>query len=46
MSFNAMEHWGMITYREEAMLFEPRVNSEADKEWTAILTAHEISHQV
>ena len=46
MIFNGMEHWGMVTYRESGMLYEEGVSSEADKEWTAILIAHELSHQV
>lgn len=44
--FNAMEHWGMVTYREAGMLYEEGVSSEADKEWTALLISHELSHQV
>ena len=46
MIFNAMEHWGMITYRETSMFFEKGVSSEADREWIAIIVAHELSHQV
>ena len=46
MIFNAMEHWGMITYREAGMLYEVSVSSEADKQWIAIIVAHELSHQV
>ncbi|KAF3832216.1 hypothetical protein F7725_025881 [Dissostichus mawsoni] len=29
----AMENWGLITYRETALLFNPDVSSNGDKEW-------------
>ena len=45
MSFNAMEHWGLITCREESMFYEEGVSSASDMEWTAVLVAHETSHQ-
>ncbi|KAL4228896.1 hypothetical protein ACF0H5_011936 [Mactra antiquata] len=45
MSFSGMEHWGLITYRESAMLYEEGVSSLDDKEWITIITAHEIAHQ-
>lgn len=41
----AMENWGLVTYRESCMLFDP-ANSPADrKEIVAAVIAHELSHQ-
>ncbi|MFH0852841.1 MAG: M1 family metallopeptidase, partial [bacterium] len=40
----AMENWGAITYRESALLINEHA-SVADKEWVALVTAHEIAHQ-
>ncbi|KAK3776842.1 hypothetical protein RRG08_024616 [Elysia crispata] len=40
----AMENWGLITYRETAMLYDPAVSSESDKEYVAIVIAHELAH--
>nr|CAB3243182.1 endoplasmic reticulum aminopeptidase 2-like [Phallusia mammillata] len=41
----AMENWGLITYRETAILYDPLTSGISDKEWVAIVIAHEISHQ-
>ncbi|GFR83304.1 aminopeptidase N [Elysia marginata] len=41
----AMENWGLITYRETAMLYEPGVSNEANKERIAIVVSHELAHQ-
>ncbi|KAJ8317988.1 hypothetical protein KUTeg_003079 [Tegillarca granosa] len=41
----AMEHWGLITYRETAMLFDPREASSANKQRVAVVVAHELAHQ-
>ncbi|KAI4800388.1 hypothetical protein KUCAC02_013271 [Chaenocephalus aceratus] len=40
----AMENWGLITYRETALLFNPDVSSNGDKEWVATVIAHELAH--
>ncbi|KAM6946022.1 alanyl (membrane) aminopeptidase-like b [Aplochiton taeniatus] len=41
----AMENWGLITYRESALLYEEGVSSIDDKEWIAMVIAHELAHQ-
>ncbi len=41
----AMENWGAITYRESALLFDEKSSSAANKQWVAIVIAHEIAHQ-
>lgn len=42
----AMENWGLITYREVAMLYEPGVSSIGNKESVTSVIAHELAHQV
>lgn len=41
----AMENWGCVTYRETALLYDPKKSSAAAKEWIAIVVAHELAHQ-
>ncbi|KAK3602015.1 hypothetical protein CHS0354_027018 [Potamilus streckersoni] len=44
-SAGAMENWGLITYRETAMLYEPGVASESNLQRVAVVVAHELAHQ-
>ena len=41
----AMENWGAITYRESALLVDPDHSSLGNKQWVALVIAHEIAHQ-
>lgn len=41
-----MENWGLITYREAALLYEEGVSSPLDKQAVAHLIARELAHQV
>ncbi len=41
----AMENWGAITYRESALLVDPANSSTMNKQWVALVIAHEIAHQ-
>lgn len=41
----AMENWGAITYRESALLVDEKNTSFANKQWVALVVAHEIAHQ-
>eukprot|EP01095_Lingulamoeba_sp_RSL-Kostka_P011748 TRINITY_DN4557_c0_g1_i2.p1 TRINITY_DN4557_c0_g1~~TRINITY_DN4557_c0_g1_i2.p1 ORF type:complete len:672 (+),score=285.29 TRINITY_DN4557_c0_g1_i2:90-2105(+) len=41
----AMENWGLITYRETALLVDPISTSAATKQWVALVVAHEEAHQ-
>ncbi|XP_046980763.1 aminopeptidase N-like [Schistocerca americana] len=41
----AMENWGLITYRETAMLYEPGVSTNSNKQSVATVVAHELAHQ-
>lgn len=40
----AMENWGAITYRETALLVDSELSSTANKQWVALVIAHEIAH--
>jgi len=41
----AMENWGLITYRETALLFKDGVSSASNRERIAIVVSHELAHQ-
>lgn len=44
-SAGAMENWGLVTYRETALLFAPNVSSNSNKLRIAQVIAHELAHQ-
>lgn len=41
----AMENWGAVTYRESALLVDPEHSSHQNKQWVALVIAHELAHQ-
>lgn len=41
----AMENWGLITYRESALLTDPNNRSTGTEQYVSIVVAHELSHQ-
>eukprot|EP00795_Rhopilema_esculentum_P003842 gene3842-15137_t len=41
----AMENWGLITYRETALLYSPGKSSESNKQRVAVVVSHELVHQ-
>nr|XP_040221257.2 aminopeptidase N-like [Anopheles coluzzii] len=41
----AMENWGLVTYREQALLFNPAVSTYRGKTNVATTIAHEYAHQ-
>lgn len=41
----AMENWGLVTYRESALLFDPLSSSSGNKERVVTVIAHELAHQ-
>ncbi|XP_073716460.1 endoplasmic reticulum aminopeptidase 1b [Misgurnus anguillicaudatus] len=41
----AMENWGLTTYRESALLFDPQKSSASDKLGITMVIAHELAHQ-
>ncbi|CAG9823833.1 unnamed protein product [Phaedon cochleariae] len=40
----AMEHWGLVTYRETALLYTGTTHSSANKQRVATVVAHELAH--
>ena len=43
--FGAMENWGAIFTFESAILLDPRIETQADKERSFSVNAHEMAHQ-
>ena len=41
----AMENWGLITYREIALLADPVNRSVSNEQYVSLVVAHELSHQ-
>ncbi|XP_059534043.1 aminopeptidase N [Myotis daubentonii] len=41
----AMENWGLVTYRENSLLFDPDSSSSSNKERVVTVIAHELAHQ-
>lgn len=41
----AMENWGCITFREQALLVDPANTSLSNKQYVAMVIAHELAHQ-
>ncbi|XP_068432801.1 aminopeptidase N-like [Clinocottus analis] len=40
----AMENWGLVTYRETALLFDPIMSSTGNKERITTVVSHELAH--
>ncbi|NXS63895.1 AMPN Aminopeptidase, partial [Brachypteracias leptosomus] len=41
----AMENWGLVTYRENSLLYDPNYSSIGNKERVVTVIAHELAHQ-
>ncbi len=41
----AMENWGLITYREVALLADPDNRSQSSEQYVSMVIGHELSHQ-
>jgi len=41
----AMENWGLITFREQALFVDPANTSLPSKQYVAVVVAHELTHQ-
>ena len=42
----AMENWGLVTYRETALLYDPIMSSTGNKERVTTVISHELAHMV
>jgi aminopeptidase N len=40
----AMENWGLITFREDRLIFDDKAGSISDKHELGITIAHELAH--
>jgi aminopeptidase N len=40
----AMEHWGLVTFREVTLLYEEGVSSTSNKQRVATVVGHELAH--
>ncbi|KAJ4919230.1 hypothetical protein JOQ06_021462 [Pogonophryne albipinna] len=40
----AMENWGLVTYRETALLYDPLMSSNGNKERVTTVISHELAH--
>ncbi|XP_010864060.3 endoplasmic reticulum aminopeptidase 2 [Esox lucius] len=41
----AMENWGLITFRETSLLYDPATSTGSDRLWVTKVIAHELAHQ-
>ncbi|XP_012588137.1 PREDICTED: aminopeptidase N [Condylura cristata] len=41
----AMENWGLVTYRENSLLYDPKSSSIGNKERVVTVISHELAHQ-
>ena len=39
-----MENWGLVIYREAALLVDPKETSSSMKEYVALIVGHELAH--
>lgn len=42
----AMENWGLITFRETNLLYDPEESASSNKQRVATVVSHELVHQV
>ena len=40
-----MENWGLVTYRESVLFYDPKTSSESNQQNTATTVSHELAHQ-
>jgi len=43
-AIGAMENWGLVTYRESALLVDSEKSSAKQKQWVTIIVCHELAH--
>lgn len=42
----AMENWGLVAYRETALLYDPRTSANGNKQRIVTVVSHELAHMV
>ncbi len=42
----AMENWGLVTFRETALLVDAEASSASNRQRVSAVVAHELAHQV
>lgn len=40
-----MENWGLVTYREESLLYNPNRDQITNKRRVSTVVSHELAHQ-
>ncbi|XP_042311855.1 aminopeptidase Q [Sceloporus undulatus] len=45
MGAGAMEHWGLMTFQESSLLYQPQDRFIVKKTWISQIVSHEIGHQ-
>ena len=40
-----MENWGLVIYRENALLFNETKDTISDKQRVSVVVSHELAHQ-
>ncbi|KAG9266986.1 aminopeptidase Ey-like [Astyanax mexicanus] len=40
----AMENWGLVTYRETSLLYDPKTSANGNKQRIVIVVSHELAH--
>lgn len=40
-----MENFGLITYREVALLYNPKQDTNLNKKYISLVVSHELAHQ-
>ena len=43
-SWSAMENWGLISFREDRLIFDAKIASTYQKQDLGVTTAHELAH--
>jgi aminopeptidase N len=42
----AMENWGLVTYGEQTIVYNPETSGAAGKQYVGVIFSHELAHQV